>query len=1087
MSLNPPQQEAVEHISGPLLILAGPGSGKTRVLVHRVAHLIESGVAYPSQILAVTFTNKAADEMRRRLETIVGPAARELNSGTFHSICLRLLRRHSELAGFGPNFLVYDESDQLVLIKECMMALNIDKERLSPKSVVDRISRAKDACKSPSEFSKESAGNIYMERIASVYERYQKRLNELEAMDFGDLIRLTVKMFDENPTLLENYRQRWRYIMVDEYQDTNNAQYRLITSLARGHGNLCVVGDDDQCLTAGTLVTMADGPRRKIERICEGDEILSCYGSGDFRPARVSKVFKNNYEGEGIVLHLKSGRKLVSTSKHMHFAGYRLGIVPQTHFTYLMQKRGIGWRLGTSQVYTAGQYKPMVGFKQRLLHEHADALWIVGTHQSENEARVEEYILSLKYQLPMIPFVPRVTKKEQNGIVHDERYIRRIFKEFDTEANAMRLLADRGLTLEYPHHRPRSRNSIRRNVVVTLCGDRRGRTPMHLISIVGNDADGRAKLEALGFSVRMAKRGSRSWRFETANADFSCINQMVKKLRTAFDVNELYVARLGAPSEKRSETKSLPFLPASSVMPGMVMFSEDGSYDIVERVEKNVLREVVYDLNIERTHNFLANGIVTHNSIYKWRGADISNILRFEKDFPGAKVIKLEQNYRSTTSILEAAQAVVSNNVSRKPKKIWTENPTGSKVSVISCETERREAELVANRITKMCGNGRRYNDFAIFYRTNAQSRPFEDIFRSRGVSYRIFGGVRFYERAEVKDILAYLKLIVDPNDDVSLRRIINIPARGIGKTTVDKLLTFAQEKNVCMFSAIHDFTKAGIVGAAAARKLTDFVNMIEFLSRGAVSAPTEGGETPPLQDTINKVLEKTGYVEMLASVSSIESEARLENINELVAAAKEFSPSEDANPLIEFLDQVTLVSGADSIDVTMGSVTMMTLHLAKGLEFPVVFMVGLEEGLFPHSRSQDDNDELEEERRLCYVGMTRAKEDLFLTHAFRRQLFGSERYNVASRFLDEIPKEYVVRGFTTHKPRFTVSDFDQRLPEETTGSFAKGARVKHPSFGFGQIASCERTSSGHKVTVQFQNGAVKRLIAEFAGLILVA
>ncbi len=1097
MNLNPPQQQAVEHVDGPILVLAGPGSGKTRVLVSRVAHLIASNVAWPSQVLAVTFTNKAAGEMRRRLEALVGPAARELAVGTFHSVCLRLLRRNAELLGYGSNFVVYDSSDQLVLIKECLTYLNLDTKRFPPRSVLERISRAKDSCQNAAAFAATTGSNPYLERVARVYTRYQERLLALGAMDFGDLIRLVVRLFDEHPETLASYQHRWRYILVDEYQDTNHAQYRLVQQLASAHHNICVVGDDDQCLVAGTIVTMGDGSQRPIEKVREGDEVLSCYGSGDFRPARVSCTFKNNYDGEGVILHLRSGRTLISSAEHVHFAGYRLGLVPQQYFTYVMQKRGVGWRLGTSQVYTAGQVKPMVGFKQRLLHEHADALWVIGTHSSENEARAEEYLLSLEYQLPTIPFVPRKTKS-RGGLVHDPRYIERIFSAFDTEASARRLLADRGLSMEHAHHRPRSRNSIRRNVVVTLCGDRRGRSPMHRISIVGNDAEGRSKLEALGLSVRAAKQGSKSWRFETANADYGRIHDIVKKIRTVFDVNAFYVARLGAPDGERSGANSLPFLPAASVMPGMAMFSEDGGYDIVERVERKALHKAVYDLNVERTHNFIADGIVTHNSVYGWRGADVSNILRFEKDFPGAVVVRLEQNYRCTQAILGSAESVVSNNAGRKSKSLWTENPRGEPVQILTCESERREAEEIARRIKALQNKGRTLRDVALFYRTNAQSRPFEEIFRAEGIAYRIYGGIRFYERAEVKDVLAYLRLIADPNDDVGFRRIVNVPARGIGKTTIERLAAVGESRGLSLVEAIDAAAAGGELGAAPIKKLRLFRDLIAGLRDGCTDRP--------LGTLLHDLLDRTGYVEALTAVSSIEAEARLENINELITAVEEFDadPNMVGSALSQFLDQVALVSDSDAVDETQGAVTMMTLHLAKGLEFPAVFMVGMEEGLFPHARSLDDPDALEEERRLCYVGMTRAQEVLTLSHAFRRRLFGSERYNVVSRFLDEIDAKYVTRHSslvarrssfetTNHEPRSTNNEprtmidefgFDQRPADEVAAAFGKGLRVHHPTFGKGVIQTCERTSAGHKVVVQFAGGQTKRLIAEFAGLV---
>ncbi len=735
--LNSQQQIAVEHADGPLLVLAGPGSGKTRVLVHRIARLIESGTAWPSQILAVTFTNKAAGEMKRRIEELVGSGARSIAVGTFHSICLRLLRKHHEKVGYGGRFLVYDDADQMALVKECMNTLNLDVSKMPPRSVLEKISRAKDSCMDASEYADEARSNPYLNRISRVYTLYEKRLVELDAMDFGDLIGMVVKLFDAEPDILKAYQHRWQYILVDEYQDTNHAQYRLIEHLAREHKNLCVVGDDDQ-------------------------------------------------------------------------------------------------------------------------------------------------------------------------------------------------------------------------------------------------------------------------------------------------------------------------------------------------------------------------------SVYRWRGADISNILRFEEDFSGSLVVRLEQNYRSTKSILSAAMSVVSNNSGRKPKEIWTDRGDGKKVRVISCDSERKEAEVVANGISEIRDGGSSYGDISIFYRTNAQSRPFEDIFRGNGIPYRIYGGLRFYERAEVKDIIAYLRLISDPRDDVSFRRIVNVPARGIGKTTVSRLNDFARSRGVGLFEAIGPFLDSGSIRQSSAKRLKEFYTMTDDLGKDILSSS--------LGELVRNVLERSGYIEALAKASTIEAEARTENINELVTAMEEFISNGDSHPLTQFLDQVALVSDTDSMDNDSGAVTMMTMHLAKGLEYSNVFIVGMEEGLFPHVRSLDDPDELEEERRLCYVGMTRAMDELTLTHAFRRRHFGTERYNVASRFLDEVPKQFVERSSfgrpsygakvdsfsakATYTPRRSKVqhvdsdsdfdlEFDQRPAEERLDPYVKGMRVKHPMFGDGVIRACEKTNAGHRVTVKFQNGQVKRLIAECAGLVI--
>lgn len=750
--LNSEQQRAVSHISGPLLILAGAGSGKTRVLVNRIINLIQNRSHHPSQILAVTFTNKAAGEMKRRLEKSLGSFTNDLWVGTFHSTCLRVLRQHSEHIGLGPHFVVYDDSDQLALIKDTLEHLGISEKAIPPRSALERISRAKDSCLSPEMFESQAHG-FYLEKILRIYARYQKRLTEAQAVDFGDIIRLTVKLFEENSDILKLYQQRWQQLLIDEYQDTNHAQYRFVSLLAKAHNNICVVGDDDQ-------------------------------------------------------------------------------------------------------------------------------------------------------------------------------------------------------------------------------------------------------------------------------------------------------------------------------------------------------------------------------SIYRWRGADISNILSFERDFPGAKVIRLEQNYRSTKTILAAANAVISNNAGRKEKTLWTENDEGSKIKIIEAATDRKEADYVAGEILDLRDKGCVWSEMAVFYRINAQSRAFEEVFRRESIPYQIVGGMRFYERREIKDIVAYLRVINDINDDVGLARIINVPSRRIGKDTVGKLKQFASDRNKSLYETIPDFCNSGMVSAALVKRLQGFYQLISSFREMVF-----GSE---LSDLIKDVLERSGYIEALVSEKSEEANDRLENIGELVSATSEYRNTEERSSLQAFLDQVALVSDVDSFDADLGAVTLMTLHLAKGLEFPNVFIAGMEENLFPHVRSLDDPDELEEERRLCYVGMTRAQKNLTLLYALRRFHFGKNKFGLASRFLDEIPRQYVcweqesdyVNSFYTGSvadgyngvsfDRVPVSsvkrvsaaeyknvsmtnyqssineydDFDQRPVEERgLDGFKKGQRIMHSVYGDGIIKTCERTTSGHKVTVQFRSGLVKRLIAELANL----
>ncbi|HEV8192471.1 MAG TPA: UvrD-helicase domain-containing protein, partial [Ktedonobacterales bacterium] len=677
--LNRPQQDAVTTIDGPVLVLAGPGSGKTRVITHRIAYIAQERRVMPWNILAVTFTNKAASEMRDRLEALIGRDARDLVVGTFHAICARVLRReaYNAVLGITGSFTIYDDDDQLGLVRGILKDMNLSDKQFNPRLIHSLISRAKNELLTPAQYAEYV--NKYLEEIAArVYKRYDEQLREHNAVDFDDLILMTYQLWLRNPDILRQYQQRYRYIHVDEFQDTNKAQYELVRLLAGGtpetpgHANICAVGDDDQCLIEGTPVTMADGSQRPIERVAPGDLVLSAYGSGDFRPARVLKTARRERTGDGVAITTRSGRTLISTPEHMHFAGYRLGITPQTYFTYLMHKRGVGSRLGTSQVYTKGHVKPVIGFMLRTRQEHADAVWVISTHESENEARAEEYILSLRYGIPTPPFTPR-KGGSVNGLVHEQRDIRRIFGAFVTETSAQHLLEDVGRSVEYPRFRPRSRNANRQHLVITLCGDRRGATPMHRIALVGNDPQARAALESLGLSVRPAKAGSDSWRYESASASMAALFEIAGRIGRVLDVDVIFTARLGKNGEESVGSTSLPFLPAASVRPGMAVFDDKGGYDIVERVETVPLTAPVYDIDIEGTHNFIANGIVTHNSIYAWRGAIPRVVRDFQSDFPNTKVILLEQNYRSTQFILDAAHGVVRRNSGRQDKKLWTE------------------------------------------------------------------------------------------------------------------------------------------------------------------------------------------------------------------------------------------------------------------------------------------------------------------------------------------------------------------------------------------------------------------------------
>ncbi|MBB6213950.1 DNA helicase-2/ATP-dependent DNA helicase PcrA [Anaerosolibacter carboniphilus] len=724
-SLNTMQRMAAEKTEGPLLILAGAGSGKTRVLTHRIAHLIENLGVYPGNILAITFTNKAAKEMKDRVETLLGRAT-DIWVSTFHSACVKILRRDIDKIGYTRDFTIYDASDQQTLIKDCLKELNINEDTFSVSMVQGKIGDAKDRLMTPKRFLQEYIGDFQMATVGQIYELYQKKLKKNNALDFDDLIFKTVEVFVNNPDILSYYQNKFKYIMVDEYQDTNQAQYKLVNLLAKKHQNLCVVGDDDQ-------------------------------------------------------------------------------------------------------------------------------------------------------------------------------------------------------------------------------------------------------------------------------------------------------------------------------------------------------------------------------SIYSWRGADIRNILNFEDDFPDAMVIKLEQNYRSTQKILDAANCVIRNNMGRKNKVLWTDNKTGNIIDYYRAMNEHDEAQFVASQIRSMIEeDGRNYSEFAILYRTNAQSRVIEEMLLRANIPYRIFGGLKFYGRKEVKDIIAYLRLIQNPVDDVSVKRVINVPKRGIGDRTIEKIEEYAGRTGESLFSAllepgtIKDFSKRVQAG------IENFSDIIQkYYDRKHEMAVTE---------LITGVLEDSGYIEELQKENSLEARSRIENLQEFVSVAMDFEKNSEVKTLEEFLGNISLVSDIDNMSDDENTVVLMTLHSAKGLEFPVVFLVGMEEGIFPISRAVNDDRELEEERRLCYVGITRAEERLFISHAMIRTLYGRTNYNAMSRFVQEIADDLIAmdRKEIQRKERealapgpgiyrgVSLGDKPKPVNPENSGEIKPGSKVKHDKFGIGTVITVKGSGEKAELTIAFDSAGIKKLALGYAPIQLI-
>ena len=732
--LNKEQFEAVTHVDGPLLVIAGAGSGKTRVLTHRIAYLIAECGIRPWNIIAITFTNKAAKEMKTRIENLVGETASDIWVGTFHSMCVRILRREIEKLGFTRDFVIYDVADTKVVIKECIKELNLNDKIYSDKYLLNEIGRAKNDMMDPERYSLLYASDFRLSKVAEAYTLYQNKLKKNNAVDFDDIINHTIKIFQDNPETLAYYQDKFKYVLVDEYQDTNKAQDLLIMLLTKIHHNLFVVGDDQQ-------------------------------------------------------------------------------------------------------------------------------------------------------------------------------------------------------------------------------------------------------------------------------------------------------------------------------------------------------------------------------SIYKFRGADIKNILNFDKNFDNTRVIKLEQNYRSTKSILNVANKVIKNNEGNVEKNLWTENDEGDKPKLFQAEDEYDEANYVVGKINYIKREEyAKYSDFAILYRTNAQSRAFEDVFMREGIPYKVVGGQKFYERKEIKDIIAYLRIINNTSDDVSFKRIINEPKRGIGKASLDQIEDYARMKNVSMFDIAKDADKYVATRANAALK--DFCQAIKILSESELR----------ISDLIEQVLKTTGYLEMLENEKTEEAEGRIENLGQFLNVAIEFEQQEAANSLPDFLENLALVTDLDSVDEQEDAVLLMTLHTAKGLEFPYVFLVGMEEGLFPSYRSADDPGEVEEERRLCYVGITRARNHLHLTCSKRRTIFGNTQYSKNSRFIDEIDAELLdgsikktqkwtdeseydfdnIPAFSAPKKAFNFRTAESFLKQVTgndsldLSQYTVGTAVFHKKFGKGVITCAEPEEDDLKVDIQFEKAGMKRLMAKFANLEIV-
>jgi superfamily I DNA/RNA helicase len=713
-------------------------------------------------------------------------------------------------------------------------------------------------------------GSFFEQTVADIYDLYEREMHRANAMDFDDLLVRAVNVLELFPEVRERYASTFRHVLVDEYQDTNHAQYRWLQLLAGEHRNLAVVGDDDQCLVAGTHISLPDGTTKPIEDVRVGDEVLCAMGDS----GTVVKAHRG-WATEGVAITTRTGRRIVSTPEHVHFAG------------------------------------------------------------------------------PVLSFGRTATKRQ----------------------------------------------------------DRSDGGPLAVL------------------------------------------------------------ARLG-----------LPTLIAQFVEPGMAMWDAEGKPDLVQSVERTQLQAPVNDLDIEPTHNFVANGLVTHNSIYAFRGADITNILGFQDTFPEAKTVRLEQNYRSTQTILSVANAVVSHNRGRMSKSLWTDLGEGDPAKVRELPDEHAEARYVAGEIERLVDQGVSREEIAVFYRTNAQSRVLEDTLVRAEIGYQVIGGTKFYERAEIKDAIAYLNWLVNPQDVGAFTRIANSPRRGIGQTSLGRVLAHANTTGEPIWEVASQPTAVPVLGTAAVRAFERFMGTMHVLRERAQA-------DAPVAQVLDETLAETGYLEALEAERTIEAQGRIENLQELVEVTREYDAGNPEGTLADFLQQISLVADTDQLRDDEGVVTLMTLHNAKGLEYPIVFMIGMEEGVFPHSRALDEGG-LEEERRLCYVGITRAQRDLYLTYARSRTVFGARNYGLRSRFLDEIPTDLTDEeraapdtswsrggggGAIDRASGWTAPGTDEAAPV----AYRLGDEVVHAAFGDGVVTGVE---PGGIVVVRFAgDGSERKLVAAYA------
>ncbi|MDP3962454.1 MAG: UvrD-helicase domain-containing protein [bacterium] len=989
--LNSQQKEAVETTSGPLLILAGAGAGKTKTIAHRILNLVKSGVE-PSKILAITFTNKAAKEMRDRVIGLLR-SDKSLNMpvsmnqtpfvSTFHALGVHIIKENSILAGLPRHFTIFDRSDSKRAVKAVLEELELDPKQFEPGAILNAISREKGNGVTASEYMSRLSGSpqeFYQKTIGSVWEKYEKTLAREKSADFDDLLLKTAVLLQKNESVRKHYQHIWRYIHVDEYQDVNKVQYQMMQLLASNERNICVVGDVDQCLLPDTWISVPGG-NKKIKDIKEKDKIISAAGNGSTCETSVERVISRKYSGEVITISTKKG-SITATPNHILFSS--LSLKPDCYYVYLMYKREKGYRIGMVKSIRKGKKDKEIGLLVRCNQEHADKMWILKMCSEKSEALYWEVYFSSKYGIPGLVF-----SNGNRRMVIKQSAIDELYSSIDTVSRAGMLFKDSGLFINYPHYVPQGTTTLntlrdRINIRVSMFDDPRRSliSPWGLsrVSVNATDSEFKDTLIAEGFPVRKGKRDD--WRMEISHLDYGNAEEIAQKIYSLRP--HLTVRR----SVSLIPNKKMFFHPAGNIIPGMTIgILEEGK--IIEQevidVKKSFYEGVVYDLNIKNTHNYIANSTPVHNCIYSWRGADIKNILNFEKDYAEAKVVVLEENYRSTQTILAAANNVIQKNVMRRKKNLFTKNPEGEKIALFISYTEKEEARIIADTARDLIEKGVNPKEISVLYRANFQSRILEESFLNKNIPYQMLG-VRFFERKEIKDTLSFIKAALNRESSGDMARVINIPPRGIGKVTMLKIL--AGNKDA--------------LPPAMRIKVSQFFGLLDRIKDVvATSKPS---------DTIKYILRETG-MEMMYKNGSPEEQEKLENLRELASVATQYDSLPPEDGIESLLSNAALATDQDELEKEKDAVKLMTVHASKGLEFDYVFIAGLEQDLFPHQRLNESDisqSEAEEERRLFYVAVTRARKKVFLSYAQLRTIYGSQKVNTPSEFISDIGDEHL-------------------------------------------------------------------------------